>query len=88
MLFLFIWLGVGLVLVYVGGVLVKNVCSYSVVDNYLGESQYRVMLVDGCVVCCGIYGVFEYIGIWCDDYIIELYGNGLVKVVGLIWFLY
>ena len=83
-----IWLGAGLASAYAGGALAKNARSHSVVDNYPGESQYRVTPVDGCVVCCGIYGVFEHTGIWCDDQIIELHGNGLVKAVGPTRFLH
>lgn len=51
------------------------------VEHYPGESHVAVTPVNGAIVCCGIYGVFEHTGIWLDDHIIELHGSGLVKAV-------
>ncbi|NVK56193.1 MAG: hypothetical protein HWE26_11285 [Alteromonadaceae bacterium] len=51
------------------------------VKVYPGESKRLVDPVDGAIVCCGIYGLFEHTGIWLEDHIIELHGSGLVKAV-------
>ncbi|OFI35846.1 hypothetical protein [Alteromonas lipolytica] len=51
------------------------------VEHYPGESAVRVEPLDGAIVCCGIYGVFEHTGIWVDNHIVELHGSGLVKAV-------
>ncbi len=38
----------------------------------------------GCIVCCGIGGVFEHTGIWVgDNTIVEMDGNGLIKPVSM-----
>lgn len=77
-----ILLGAGLASAYAGGALANNARKHSVVDNYPGESLLRVKPVNGAIVCCGIYGVFDHTGIWYDGDIIELHGSGLVKAVG------
>lgn len=51
------------------------------VEHYPGESKVAIAPVDGAIVCCGIYGVFEHTGIWLDGHVIELHGSGLVKAV-------
>lgn len=83
-----IWLGAGLASAYAGGALANNARRHSVVTSYPGESERLVTPLNGSVVCCGIYGVFEHTGIWCDGQIIELHGNGLVKAVGQARFLH
>lgn len=37
--------------------------------------------VDGAIVSCGIFGVFEHTAIWLDGDIIELKGNGLIRAI-------
>lgn len=49
------------------------------VARFPGECSIAVEPVDGAIVCCGIYGVFEHSGIWLDGNIIELKGNGLIR---------
>ncbi|MDC8831237.1 hypothetical protein [Alteromonas gilva] len=51
------------------------------VDVYPGESKRQVEPLEGAVVCCGIYGLFEHTGIWVADHIVELHGSGLVKAI-------
>ncbi len=43
------------------------------------EGKQSVIPVDGAIVSCGIYGLFEHTGIWLDGNIIELKGNGLIR---------
>ncbi len=50
-----------------------------VIDKLPGESKYEVEPVNGCIVCCGIYGVFDHTGIWVNGNIYELAGSGLVR---------
>lgn len=35
----------------------------------------------GMVVSCGVFGVFQHTGIWTDRGIVELKGNGLVRII-------
>lgn len=44
-----------------------------------GEGTNKVVPVNGAVVSCGIYGLFEHTGIWLEGNIIELKGNGLIR---------
>ncbi|WP_343855561.1 lecithin retinol acyltransferase family protein [Aliiglaciecola litoralis] len=60
--------------------------SASVV-HYPGELDHLVVPQDGAIVCCGIFGVFEHSGIWIDNNIIELRGNGLIRGISPVRFL-
>ena len=61
---------------------------YQVVDVYPGEDKSRrARCVDGAIVCCGIFGVFEHTGILVDGHVIELAGTGLVRGLSLERFL-
>lgn len=44
-----------------------------------GKSDCKVDPIDGAIVTCGIYGVFQHTGIWVDGDILELKGNGLIR---------
>lgn len=49
------------------------------VARFPGECSIQVEPMDGAIVCCGIYGIFDHSGIWLDGNIIELKGNGLIR---------
>lgn len=75
-----IWLSVGLAALYAGDKVTKaHREGRSKVNHYPGEDGFAVSPNDGAIVCCGIYGVFDHTGIWVDDSIIELRGNGLIR---------
>lgn len=77
-----IWLGAGLAALYAGDKLSKqHLRNNNIVNHYPGESDALVSPVNGSIVCCGIYGVFDHTGIWVDGDIIELKGNGLVRAI-------
>lgn len=75
-----IWLGAGIAALYAGDKLVKsNQESRQRVHHFPGEGTRLVKPVDGALVCCGIFGMFDHTGIWVDGDIIELKGNGLIR---------
>ena len=53
--------------------------SKGVVGSFPGEQKRLVKPVDGSIVCCGIYQVFEHTGVWTDEHVIELQGTGLIR---------
>jgi hypothetical protein len=76
-----IWLGAGLAALY-AGVKYSDSHAYRGSVTYMPgeeESDSKVILVDGCIVSCGVLGVFDHCGIWIDGNIIELRGNGLIR---------
>lgn len=75
-----VWLGAGAAALYAGTKLTREFQkSQGYIDHFPGECKRSVMPVDGAVVCCGIYEVFQHTGIWVDNSIIELRGNGLIR---------
>ncbi len=75
-----IWLGAGIAALYAGDKIAKvNAVSRERVHYFPGEGKELVKPVNGAIVCCGIYGVFEHTGIWIDGNIVELKGNGLIR---------
>ncbi|MFT4994916.1 MAG: hypothetical protein ACI965_001958 [Paraglaciecola sp.] len=73
----FIWLGAGLAALYAG---VKYSDSHlGSISHIRGESDSAVLPVNGCIVSCGVFGIFNHCGIWNDGNIIELRGNGLIR---------
>jgi hypothetical protein len=46
-----------------------------------GNTDIKVDPINGAVVTCGVYGIFEHTGIWVDGNILELKGNGLIRGV-------
>jgi hypothetical protein len=46
-----------------------------------GHSDIGVKPMNGAIVCCGVYEVFDHSGIWLDGNIVELKGNGLIRGV-------
>ena len=51
------------------------------VGTFPGDGCHKVDPVDGAIMCCGVYQVFEHSGIWVDGSIVELKGNGLIRGV-------
>ena len=45
------------------------------------QTNNAVDPINGAVVFCGVYGVFEHTGIWVNGNILELKGNGLIRCV-------
>lgn len=77
-----VWLGAGVAALYAGSKLSREQQKYDGhIKHFPGECQLSVMPVNGAVVCCGIYEVFQHTGIWFDGEIIELKGNGLVRAI-------
>lgn len=68
-----IWLGAGVAAVYSG-------LKYTEQQHFLNAGP-SVLPVDGALVSCGIFGLFEHSGIWLDGNIIELKGNGLIRAI-------
>lgn len=52
-----------------------------IVNAMPGESKHQSIPLNGSIVMCGIYGVFDHTGLWVDGNIYELAGNGLVRCV-------
>ncbi|MCW8108687.1 lecithin retinol acyltransferase family protein [Alteromonas ponticola] len=77
-----IWLGAGLVAAAAGVEYAREQQKASGdVRVFPGECKGEVEPVDGAIVCCGIYGVFQHTGIWLDGKIVELAGTGLIRAI-------
>ncbi|GAB3016227.1 C40 family peptidase [Bowmanella dokdonensis] len=75
-----IWLGLGIGALVAGQKLDKS-RHRNHVQHFPGEISHPVAPLNGSVVCCGIYGVFDHSGIWLEGNIIERAGNGLVRAI-------
>ena len=51
------------------------------VDIVPGDSAQAVKPQNGALVCCEVYSLFDHTGIWFENRIIELNGNGLIRTV-------
>lgn len=75
-----IWLGAGLAAAFAGKAVIEHEKKNAKhVGHYPGEGEGSVKPVNGAIVCCGIFSVFDHTGIWLDNSIIELKGNGLIR---------
>lgn len=83
-----IWLGAGLATLYAGVKYSDSQAHRDSVAETSGESDSGVLPVDGCIVSCGVFGVFDHSGIWIDGNIIELRGNGLIRGISPARFLH
>ena len=72
------WIGAGLTTVMLGHQMHKQ-SQRQRVGKFPGEDCTPVAAVNGSIVSCGIYGVFDHTGIWIDDNVVELKGNGLIR---------
>ena len=77
-----IWIGAAAVVAYAG---IKNSHKNSpqkgFVEAFPGESEIPVKPKNGAIVCCEVYNVLDHTGVWVDDVIVELNGNGLVRAI-------
>ena len=77
-----VWLGAGVAALYAGSKLAREHQKYKGhINHFPGECHHSVKPVNGAIVCCGIYELFQHTGIWVDNEIIELKGNGLVRAI-------
>lgn len=77
-----VWIGAGIAATYAGLKLSEQAQkSAGVVGHFPGESSRILEPQNGAVVTCGVYGIFDHSGIWVDGEIIELNGNGLIRVI-------
>ncbi|NMH58658.1 hypothetical protein [Alteromonas ponticola] len=77
-----IWLGAGIVAAAAGVEYAREQQKSSGdVGVFPGECKTEVEPVDGAIVCCGIYGVFQHTGIWLEGKIVELAGTGLIRAI-------
>lgn len=74
-----LWLGAGALALIAGAKYESNERMKRYSKVLPGTSKKQVQPVDGAIVSCGVFGVFEHTGIWLDGSIIELKGNGLVR---------
>lgn len=51
------------------------------VGAFPGELEDEITPVNGSILTCGVFGIFDHSGIWCDGHVVELKGNGLVRAV-------
>ncbi|WP_034474170.1 hypothetical protein [Aestuariibacter salexigens] len=77
-----IWLGAGLAAIYAGSQYARHEQKRAGhVGVFPGDCDIPVRPENGAIVCCGIYELFQHTGIWVEDSIVELKGNGLVRAV-------
>ncbi len=75
-----LWLGAGIAAAYAGSQIAREKQkSDGHIRHFPGEHKSEVTPVDGAIVCCGIYELFQHTGIWLDGNIVELRGNGLIR---------
>lgn len=84
-----IWLGAGLAAAYAGTKLAREKqVADGHIQHFPGDCDIAVEPLDGAIVCCGIYEVFQHTGIWVDGQIVELRGNGLIRGISPTRFLH
>lgn len=82
-----LWLGAAAA-TYAGIKYSSKVSKYrGYADVLPGGTKLTAKPVNGAIVCCEVYGVLDHTGIWVEDSIIELNGNGLVRNISLERFL-
>ncbi|WP_299071500.1 hypothetical protein [uncultured Paraglaciecola sp.] len=74
-----LWLGAGVIAMLAGTKYSNGKKLEQSVSRLPGNSDEKVKPINGAVVTCGIYGLFEHTGIWVDGNILELKGNGLIR---------
>jgi hypothetical protein len=73
------WLGAGAIAMLASAKYSNDKRLEESVASLPGNSEMQVKPVNGAIVTCGIYGLFEHTGIWVDGNILELKGNGLIR---------
>ena len=76
-----LWLGAGAIAMLAGAKYSNDKRLDESVSGLPGNSDIKVNPVDGAIVTCGVFGLFEHTGIWIDGNILELKGNGLIRGV-------
>ncbi|WP_339719947.1 hypothetical protein [uncultured Paraglaciecola sp.] len=74
-----IWLGASAIAILASTKYSNDKRLEQSVNSLPGRSDRQVKPVNGAIVTCGIYGLFEHTGIWVDGNILELKGNGLIR---------
>jgi hypothetical protein len=77
-----LWLGAAAVSFYASNKLnTAHLRRHNVLGRMPGECKRPVEPVNGCIVTCDIFEMFEHTGIWINGNIFELNGNGLVRCI-------
>jgi hypothetical protein len=77
-----IYIGAGLAALYAGAKLSEtHQKQKKVVSHFPGETQQSVLPKAGSIVCCEVYHVLDHTGIWTEEGIVELNGNGLIRCI-------
>jgi hypothetical protein len=74
-----LWLGAGAIALLAGAKYSNDKRLDQFVSRLPGNSDLEVEPVNGAIVTCGVYGLFEHTGIWVHGNILELKGNGLIR---------
>ena len=76
-----LWIGAGAIAMLAGAKYSNDKRLEGSVSGLPGNSDIKVNPVDGAIVTCRVFGLFEHTGIWIDGNILELKGNGLIRGV-------
>lgn len=76
-----LWFGASAIAMLAGAKYSSDKRLAGSVNKLPGSSSLQVEPINGAIVTCGIYGLFEHTGIWVDGNILELKGNGLIRGV-------
>lgn len=76
-----LWIGASALALFLGTKYSNDKRLNESVSCLPGNSDIEIEPINGAIVTCGVYGLFEHTGIWVDDNIIELKGNGLIRGV-------
>jgi hypothetical protein len=76
-----LWLGVSAITLLAGVKYSNDNDLDESVCRLPGKTDKKVEPINGAIVTCGVYGLFEHTGIWVDGNILELKGNGLIRGV-------
>ena len=74
-----LWLGAGAIALLAGAKYSNDKILEGSVSRLPGNTDVEVEPINGAIVTCGVYGLFEHTGIWVDGNILELKGNGLIR---------
>jgi hypothetical protein len=74
-----LWLGAGAIALLAAAKYSNDKSLKESVSSLPGNTDIAVEPVNGAIVTCGVYGLFEHTGIWVDGNILELKGNGLIR---------
>tara|TARA_R110002167_G_scaffold158659_1_gene353914 strand:+ start:75 stop:593 length:519 start_codon:yes stop_codon:yes gene_type:complete len=74
-----LWLGASAIAILAGTKYSNDKQLKESVSSLPGSLDTKILPVNGAIVTCGVYGLFEHTGIWVDGNILELKGNGLIR---------